>query len=112
MSNKNKKKEGIVYSTNPDFQSGDSHTSSRETLPNDKQNLLVRISTSGRGGKKATLVQRFIGSDDDLENLAKDLKKHCGTGGTVKDGEIIIQGDLCQKIVDYLLTQRYKARKG
>lgn len=112
MSNKNKKLQGIVYSTNPDYLPNDEVSDFMETLSPNKQNLLVRISTQGRGGKKATLVQRFVGSESDLENLGKDLKKHCGTGGTVKDGEIIIQGDLCQKVVDYLITKGYKARKG
>ena len=112
MSNKNKKLQGIVYSTNPEFTTSDPMSDFLETLSPNKQNLLVRLSTQGRGGKKASLVQRFVGSDDDLESLAKDIKKHCGTGGSIKDGEIIIQGDLCQKIVDYLLSKGYKARKG
>ncbi|MFM9944099.1 MAG: translation initiation factor [Bacteroidia bacterium] len=112
MSNKNKKYQGIVYSTNPDFGAEEAPSNINETLPPEKQNLLVRISTSGRAGKKATLVQRFVGTPNDLENLSKEIKKYCGTGGTVKDGEIIIQGDICQKIVDYLLNKGYRARKG
>lgn len=112
MSNKNKKSFGIVYSTNPEFEADDTNSDFTETLPPHRQNLLVRLSTQGRGGKKASLIQRFVGSNEDLEILAKDVKKHCGTGGSVKDGEIIIQGDLCQKIVDYLLSKGYKARKG
>jgi len=112
MSNKNKKHQGLVYSTNPEFSMDDSVKNECETLPKEKQNLLVRISTQGRAGKKATLVQRFIGKNEDLENLSKEIKKHCGTGGTVKENEIIIQGDMCQKVVDYLLQKGYKARKG
>ncbi len=112
MSNKNKKLQGIVYSTNPDYSIDEPVSDFMETLSPNKQNLLVRISTQGRAGKKATLVQRFVGSEDDLEKLSKDIKKHCGTGGSVKDGEIIIQGDLCQKIVDYLLAKGYKSRRG
>ncbi len=112
MSNKNNKNQGIVYSTNPDFQNEEIGQTENETLPPGKQNLLVRISTSGRGGKKASLVQRFNGSEIDLDILAKDIKKHCGTGGTVKDNEIIIQGDMCQKIVEFLLLKGYRARKG
>ena len=112
MSNKNKNNNGIVYSTNPDYSQESSDNDALETLPPHKQNLLVRISTQGRGGKKASLIQRFVGSDDDLETLGKEIKKHCGTGGSVKDGEIIIQGDLCQKIVDYLISKGYRARLG
>lgn len=112
MSNKNKKLQGIVYSTNPDFGHDNEEVSIPDSLIPGKQNLLVRISTQGRAGKKATLVQRFVGSETELENLSKDIKKHCGTGGTVKDGEIIIQGDLCKKIVDFLVTRGYRARVG
>lgn len=112
MSNKNKNRNGIVYSTDPDF---NPFENLREMLDNPKpaaQNLLVRISTSGRAGKKATLVQRFAGSQDDLEQLARKLKVHCGTGGSVKDGEIVLQGDCIQKTLDFLISCGYKARKG
>lgn len=112
MSNKNKKLQGIVYSTNPEYTTDEPVSDFLDTLSSNKQNLLVRLSTQGRAGKKATLVQRFVGSEADLETLAKEVKKYCGTGGSIKDGEIIIQGDLCQKIVDYLLQKGYKARKG
>jgi len=112
MSNKNKRLPGIVYSTNPEFEQDSHEEITKETLAPGKQNLLVRISTQGRAGKKATLVQRFIGSSSDLENLGKDIKKHCGTGGTVKDGEVVIQGDLCKKIVDFLTSKGYRARIG
>ncbi|MCC6720573.1 MAG: translation initiation factor [Bacteroidia bacterium] len=111
MSNKNKKRGGMVYSTNPGFEFEDKHIEI-ETLPPEKQNLLVRISTQGRAGKKATLVQRFQGRIDDLENLSKELKKHCSVGGTVKNNEIIIQGDFCDKVVSFLLSKGYKAKKG
>jgi translation initiation factor 1 len=112
MSNKNKKHQGIVYSTNPDYLTPFEEVKESESLLPEKQNLLVRISTQGRAGKKATLVQRFVGSENELEELSKLIKKHCGTGGSVKDGEIIIQGDLCQKIVDFLVSKNYRARKG
>jgi len=112
MSNKNKKKEGIVYSTDPDYKPFESLLESISSKAPEKQNILVRISTQGRGGKKATLVQRFEGSETDLENLGKELKKHCGTGGSVKDGEIILQGDFIQKAVDLLLSKGYRAKKG
>lgn len=111
MSNKNKKLNGIVYSTNPDFEF-ESRSEISETLLAGKQNLLVRISTQGRGGKKATLVQRFVGNINELEILSKEIKKHCSAGGSVKNNEIIIQGDFCDKIVNYLISKGYKARKG
>jgi len=112
MSNKNKKMEGIVYSTDPDYRPFENLFENVNVKQPAKQNLLVRISTQGRGGKRATLVQRFEGSEQELENLAKELKKHCGTGGSVKDGEIIVQGDFIQKVVDFLLSKGYKARRG
>ena len=112
MSNKNKKFQGIVFSTNPDFRPNDEEPEDAITLAPEKQNLLIRISTQGRAGKKASLVQRFVGSESDLENLATAIKKHCGTGGSVKDGEIIIQGDMVQKIYDFLVSEQYRVKKG
>ncbi len=112
MSKKNNKFQGIVYSTNPEFEIENDDNLNAETRTPDKQNLLVRISTSGRGGKKASLVQRFVGKASDLEALGVELKKHLGTGGTVKGGEIVIQGDFCKKIVDYLISKGYRARLG
>ena len=111
MSNKNKKLKGIVYSTNPDFELENTIEIS-DSVSAGKQNLLVRISTQGRGGKKATLVQRFVGNNNELENLSKEIKKHCSAGGSVKNNEIIIQGDFCDKIVNFLISKGYKARKG
>jgi len=111
MSNKNKNFQGIVYSTNPEYSPQNIKNEEQETLPPYKQNLHVRISTQGRAGKRATLVQRFIGSETDLDTLSKEIKKHCGTGGSVKDGEIIIQGDLCQKVLNYLLSKEYRAKR-
>jgi translation initiation factor 1 len=112
MSNKNKKSQGIVYSTDPDFKPFESLFETIATKSPNKQNLLVRISTQGRGGKKATLVQRFEGSESELENLGKELKKHCGTGGSVKNGEIILQGDFIQKAVDFLISKGFRAKIG
>lgn len=111
MSNKNKKRVGMVYSTNPSYEFEDNNFETKTILP-EKQNILVRISTQGRAGKKATLIQRFQGSNSDLENLSKELKKHCSVGGTVKNNEIIIQGDFCDKVVSFLLSKGYKAKKG
>lgn len=111
MSNKNKKLNGIVYSTNPDFKL-ENNSQVSKSISMSKQNLLVRISTQGRGGKKATLVQRFVGNNNELEELSKEIKRHCSAGGSVKNNEIIIQGDFCDKIVNYLISKGYKARKG
>jgi translation initiation factor 1 len=102
----------IVYSTNPDYQYEHSIADERTTLEPAKQKLTVRIDKKQRGGKKVTLVQGFTGSEDDLKDLGKMLKTKCGVGGTVKDGEILIQGDFRDKIVEHLLKEGYKANRG
>lgn len=110
---KNKNKVGVVYSTNPDYQyeyEGDEDT--LETLAPEKQKLVVRIDRHARGGKQVTLVQGFVGTDDDLQDLGRMLKNRCGVGGSAKDGEIIIQGDFRQKIVEILTQAGYKAKAG
>ena len=109
MSTKNNKG-GIVYSTNPDFKFEEKRIES-VTLPPAQQNLRVMLDRKQRGGKQVTLIIGFIGSIPDLETLGKILKSKCGTGGSVKDGEIIIQGDNRQKILEYLLKQGYKAKQ-
>ena len=108
MSKKNRS--GIVYSTNPDFEFQSQDDEIVETLPPDQQNLRVWLDKKG-GGKVVTAVREFIGSDDDLATLGKQLKNTCGTGGTAKDGEILIQGDHRDKIVTWLTTKGYKAKK-
>ena len=112
----NKKKNhdgGLVYSTNPDFEGYDSSPAEEpDTLPADKQLLRVLLDKKNRGGKMVTLITGFEGRNEDLETLGKQLKNHCGSGGSVKDGEIIIQGDHRDKIVNFLLSKGYsKARK-
>ncbi len=112
MGNKNKNKSGIVYSTNPDFQYQYEQEEAQETLPPSKQNLFVFLDTHQRKGKAVTIIDRFVGTPEDLETLSKTLKTKCGTGGSVKDGQIILQGDFRQKASD-LLTQlgyRHKSR--
>lgn len=102
---------GTVYSTNPDFNYDTEDRSDQETLPPAKQRLRVTLDKRNRGGKQVTLIADFVGSDDDLKELCKRLKQKCGVGGSAKDGEIIIQGDFRDKIVELLLSDGYKARK-
>lgn len=98
-----------VYSTNPDFKF-ESEDEETETLPKDKQQLIVSIDKKQRKGKTVTLVQGFIGKTEDLEALAKLLKTKCGTGGSAKDGEIVIQGDVKLKVKDILEKEGYKVK--
>ena len=107
MSNKNKRRDGIVYSTNPDFDYTQPDDE-RETLPVSKQTLYVRREV--RNGKPVAVVKEFIGSSDDLKNLEKQLKNHCGTGGTSKDGDILIQGDVKEKVKAFLEKLGYKTK--
>ncbi len=111
MSNKNKNSQGgLVYSTHPHFKAvGENH--SRETLPPEQQDLRVWLEKNHRGGKTATVIKDFRGTEADLETLGKILKTKCGTGGSAKDGEIIIQGDHRDKIMVLLIQQGYKAKK-
>jgi translation initiation factor 1 len=106
-----KNREGVVYSTNPDFNFFENIPGLQDTLPNEEQNLLVRIERKGRGGKVVTIVEGFVGSSDDLKELGKLLKNKCGVGGSQKDGEIIIQGDVKDKVYSILLEENYKVKK-
>ncbi len=101
----------LVYSTNPNF-IPEEPTEIVETLLAAKQKLIVSIDRRNRGGKQVTLVKGFIGSDDDLTALGKVLKNKCGTGGSVKDGEILIQGDCRDKVVTVLTAMGYNAKRG
>lgn len=109
MANNNdwKSRLGMVYSTNPDFVFDEAAEDEVETLSMSKQKLRVSIETKGRGGKTVTLVKGFVGKDEDLKALAKSLKTKCGVGGAVKDNEIVIQGDLRDKVVSLLKTFGY-----
>ena len=110
MSKKKPNSNGIVYSTDPDFRVEDESTP-EETLPPKQQRLKVRLDTKQRAGKAVTLIEGFIGTSDDLEQLGKQLKTHCGTGGSVKDGEVIIQGDQREKIAQWLIAKGYTSTK-
>ena len=104
---------GVVYSTNPDFQYETVQDAPQaETLPPGRQRLVVRIDRRQRAGKQVTLVEGFVGSQADLADLAKILKTKCGVGGTAKDGEITIQGDLRDKVVSLLTGMGYNAKRG
>lgn len=107
-----KKRLGVVYSTNPDFMYTEEEKKETETLAPSAQRLIVRIDRSGRGGKQVTLVQGFVGTEEDLASLGKTLKTRCGVGGSVKDGEIIIQGDFRDRAVKLLTEMGYRAKRG
>ncbi len=111
MAKNRKDREGIVYSTSNDFDYEYNEEESEETLPPQQQNLRVMLDKKQRKGKAVTLITGFVGDNDDLKDLGKELKQKCGVGGSVKDGEIIIQGDFRDKILDLLIKAGYKAKK-
>lgn len=108
---KKKEKLNIVYSTNPDFQYQFEEEEVVETLPKAQQKLYVSIDRKQRAGKEVTLVEGFVGSEDDLKELGKLLKNKCGVGGTVKDNEILIQGNFEDKIYDLLVKEGFQVKK-
>lgn len=111
MSKKNKPdNRGFVYSTDPNFQF-EQENESVETLPPAQQKLRVRLETKHRAGKAVTLITGFIGNEEDIEELGKKLKNYCGTGGSVKDGEAIVQGDQRDKVLQWLLKNGYTGSK-
>ena len=101
---------GMVYSTNPDYQY-ETDDEQMETLPRQQQRLRVRIEKNHRGGKTVTIVSGFIGSDDDLKELGRLLKTKCGVGGSQKDGEVLVQGDFKEKVIQILKQEGYTQTK-
>ena len=101
----------IVYSTNPDFQYFTDEKEEIDTLPKQQQKLRVNIEKNHRGGKTVTIVKNFVGNEEDLKELGRLLKTKCGVGGTAKEGEILVQGEFKEKIIELLKKEGYTQTK-
>ena len=111
MDNDWKKRLGVVYSTDPGFEYGEDGEAEQEALKPSEQKLYVSLDKKNRKGKAVTLVEGFTGSEGDLKSLGKALKSKCGSGGTAKDGEIIIQGDFRERVVAMLKDKGYRVKQ-
>jgi len=111
MSKKRSNPGGLVYSTDPNFKLPQEDAADEETISPAQQKIKVRLDTKNRAGKAVTLVEGFVGTTADKEELGKKLKTFCGTGGSVKDGEIIVQGDNRDKVLQWLQKNGYSAAK-
>ncbi|WP_297334905.1 translation initiation factor [Algoriphagus sp.] len=106
-----KKRDGVVFSTNDEFEFDYDSEETNQTLPPSEQKLKVMLDKKSRAGKQVTLVAGFLGTEEDLKDLGKLLKTKCGVGGSAKAGEILIQGDHRDKVLQVLLALGYKAKK-
>lgn len=111
MKNASSRRQGVVYSTNPEFSYQSDEQAEATTLPPQQQQLRVQLDKKQRGGKQVTLITGFAGREDDLQTLGKLLKTKCGVGGSAKDGEIVVQGDFRAKVLEILLKEGYKAKQ-
>jgi len=108
---KKNNREGIIYSTQENFEYDYNEPTEEETLPPTQQDLRVMLDKKARKGKQVTLVTGFVGKKDDLKELGKLLKSKCGAGGSAKDGEIMVQGDFRDKVLEVLHKEGYRAKK-
>ncbi len=111
MNHRKKSNNSIVYSTDPDFVFEDEQAEEIETLPTNQQTLRISLDKKQRAGKKVTLISNFIGSEEDLITLSKTLKTKCSVGGSVKDGNILLQGDFREKVSEILSSLGYKTKR-
>ena len=111
MAKSKKERINVVYSTNPNFSYQEEEEEVQDTLPKNQQKLYVSIDKKQRAGKEVTLIEGFIGLEEDLKELGKVLKSKCGVGGSVKDGEILIQGNFRDKIIELLQKEGYGVKR-